>query len=197
MKKCKICQQVKDLKQFYKHKQTKDGVNTYCKTCQSKINAEYRKNNKERIRKTTEEWRANNRERMLNKMKEYGAKNRQKLRDYAKTYAKNNKAKRSHWNAKRKAIKRSSIPSFVKHCDLESKRLKAIYTLCINISKTTGVEHHVDHMWPLADGGPHWSGNLQIIPAEENIKKRAKVDPAIKATIQEMLAEEVRLHAEH
>ena len=52
-------------------------------------------------------------------------------------------------------------------------------------------------MWPLADGGPHWSGNLQIITAEENFNKKDKVDPVIKATIQEMLAEEERLHAEH
>jgi 5-methylcytosine-specific restriction endonuclease McrA len=57
-------------------------------------------------------------------------------------------------------------------------------------TKITGVQHHVDHMWPLSDGGPHWSGNLQIITATENAIKHAKVDPNIKATIQEMLIEE-------
>jgi len=38
-------------------------------------------------------------------------------------------------------------------------------------------------MWPLADGGPHWSGNLQVIPAEENWSKSASVCEDTKATI--------------
>jgi len=54
-------------------------------------------------------------------------------------------------------------------------------------TQIAGVKHHVDHMWPLSDGGPHWSGNLQIITATENLSKHDKVDPNIKATIQEML----------
>lgn len=198
MKTCTKCGETKEFSEFYKHKQTKDNLRTDCKTCNSKHNAEYRKNNEEKVRKLTVEWRENNREHMLDTMKKYHANNKQKLRGYAKLYAKNNKEKRRHWNAKRKAIKRSAVPSFVRHCDLESKRLRTVYKLCFNISKATGVEHNVDHMWPLADGGPHWSGNLQIITAEENFRKNATVDPTIKATIQEMLIEEEKMrYAQH
>jgi hypothetical protein len=35
--------------------------------------------------------------------------------------------------------------------------------------------------------GPHWSGNLQIITATENLTKSAKLNKDIKATVQEML----------
>ena len=40
------------------------------------------------------------------------------------------------------------------------------------MGEATGVEHNVDHMWPLSKGGPHWSGNLQVITREENSLKR-------------------------
>jgi 5-methylcytosine-specific restriction endonuclease McrA len=34
---------------------------------------------------------------------------------------------------------------------------------------------HVDHIWPLAEGGKHCRHNLQVIPAEENLRKHAKL----------------------
>jgi hypothetical protein len=51
-------------------------------------------------------------------------------------------------------------------------------------------------MWPLADGGPHWSGNMQILTATENRKKWATVDAEVKRNIQKSLEEE-RLAYEH
>ena len=43
-------------------------------------------------------------------------------------------------------------------------------------------------MWPLSDGGPHWSGNLQIITAKENMTKGDKVCKLIKKSIRESLS---------
>jgi len=87
-------------------------------------------------------------------------------------------------------------PKHLRNCKIEKAKVGKIRKLCRLISKATGIKHHVDHMWPIAAGGPHWSGNMQIIPAEDNLRKYSKVDPAVKATIQEMLDEEVRLNAE-
>ena len=101
------------------------------------------------------------------------------------------------WRIPRSQRDKKAIPIFLKDCKEEIGRINKIYRLRDLMIKITGVVHHVDHMWPISDGGPHWSGNLQVITAEENLSKHAKVDPAIKATIQEMLAEEERLHAEH
>jgi hypothetical protein len=42
-------------------------------------------------------------------------------------------------------------------------------------------------MWPLSKRGPHWSGNLQIITATENLTKSAKLNKNIKSTVREML----------
>ena len=85
-------------------------------------------------------------------------------------------------------------PVHLRYCPKEKERLQQTYKLCHLFTKATGVLHHVDHMWPLSDGGPHWSGNLQIITAKENLSKGSKVNEDIKNTIQEMLEEDKNLH---
>ena len=41
------------------------------------------------------------------------------------------------------------------------------------VSEITGVEHHVDHIKPLAKGGQHIPWNLQVLTASANLKKGA------------------------
>jgi len=68
-------------------------------------------------------------------------------------------------------------------------RINKIYKLQNLLTKATGVEYHVDHIWPLSKGGPHWSGNLQIITAEENLGKGDKFCEETARVIQESLDE--------
>lgn len=49
-------------------------------------------------------------------------------------------------------------------------------------TKETGVTHHVDHIVPLISKGRvvcglHWEGNMQVIPATENMAKGGRVWP--------------------
>ena len=141
----------------------------------------YRKANKERIKANKAAW--------------YVA-NREKIKAYAVSWREANRDRRSAAEAKRKALKLEQIPIYLRDCPIEEKRIYQTYKLRDAFIKITGVQHHVDHMWPLSDGGPHWSGNLQIITATENVRKHAKVDPTIKATIQEMLIEEEKMRYE-
>jgi hypothetical protein len=76
-------------------------------------------------------------------------------------------------NSIRRARKRSAVPSwfgeFDKFVIAEAAKL-ASYR-----SKMTGIEWHVDHMIPLAASsasGLHVAGNIQVIPAEVNVRKR-------------------------
>jgi|11BtaG_2_1085332.scaffolds.fasta_scaffold01082_4 5-methylcytosine-specific restriction endonuclease McrA len=50
----------------------------------------------------------------------------------------------------------------------------SIYNESKRLTKETGVQHHVDHIKPLAKGGRHHPSNLQILTAEENLKKSDK-----------------------
>jgi len=124
-----------------------------------------------------------NKKRVLAYQKAYRKANKEMLDAKRKVYYEANKEKAFAANAKRRALKRKQIPVHLSECPHEKKRLVEIYKLRSILSKATGVEHHVDHMWPLADGGPHWSGNLQVIPAEENLSKSVSVCEETKATI--------------
>ena len=53
----------------------------------------------------------------------------------------------------------------------EEIELHEIYQKSRELTKTTGIEHHVDHIRPLAAGGTHHPKNLQIISAKENLQK--------------------------
>ena len=122
-------------------------------------------------------------ERYKDTRKAYREANRETFNAYKKAYYQANKAQSATYVTRRRALKRKQIPVHLRDCPYEKKRLVEIYKLRNIISEATGVQHHVDHMWPLADGGPHWSGNLQVIPAEENMSKHASVCEDIKTTI--------------
>jgi 5-methylcytosine-specific restriction endonuclease McrA len=154
--------------------------------------------NKEKAIVTKKAYYEANKEEMKAYQAAYRKANKEKKKAYNKAHYEANKEKVAAYNkangprrnateAKRKALKIKNLPTQVRDCPIEKKRLYITYKLCALFTKATGVKHHVDHMWPLSDGGPHWSGNLQIITAEENLSKKDKVDPNIKATIQEML----------
>jgi 5-methylcytosine-specific restriction endonuclease McrA len=56
----------------------------------------------------------------------------------------------------------------------EKKKIGEIYAEARRLTKETGIEHHVDHIKPLAAGGEHHPDNLRVITAEENLKKGAR-----------------------
>lgn len=74
-----------------------------------------------------------------------------------------------HHAAKRRSIKKQRCPSWA---DLNA--IKAIYQKAQDISRRTGIPHHVDHVIPLSGkfvSGLHVHFNLEILTATENIKK--------------------------
>jgi hypothetical protein len=143
----------------------------------------YREANKEKIIARDKAYREANKEKLAVKRRVWQAANREKIRAATRTWQAANREKKAATQARRRALKSKQIPLHLRECPHEKKRLVQIYKLRNIISEATGVQHHVDHMWPLSDGGPHWSGNLQIIPAEENMSKHASVCEETKTTI--------------
>jgi hypothetical protein len=75
-----------------------------------------------------------------------------------------------HHSAKRRASKARQSPPWADHT-----AIKRIYTEAQHLSKATGIEYHVDHIYPLHGklvSGLHVPQNLQVITASENLKKR-------------------------
>lgn len=71
----------------------------------------------------------------------------------------------------RDAIKRGAFRERLSRGD--KQEISSIYAKCRAKTKATGVEHHVDHVKPLAAGGRHHPSNLQILTAQENLQKGA------------------------
>jgi len=169
----------------------------------------YREANKEKLAAYDKAYRESNKEKRVAQKKVYYQANKEKLAAYDKAYREANKEKLAAYYeankadrvaqqkvyyqanknmsrarvAKRRALKLKQVPIHLRDCPQEKQRLMQTYILSSMLSKATGVQHHVDHMWPLSDGGPHWSGNLQVITAYENNSKHASVCEATKSTI--------------
>ena len=149
----------------------------------------YYEANKERRSATKRTWYAANKEKDAAYKRAYREANKENLVAKEKAYREANPDRVNAYSSRRRARKLKLIPKHLKKCPVEKQRLLDIYKLSTLISKATGIEYHVDHMWPMSDGGPHWSGNLQIITAHENMSKHTSVDLEVKHNIQQSLKE--------
>lgn len=61
MKTCRVCQTEKPFDEFYKHKATTDGYNSYCKKCNAVKTKQWYQDNKEQRLSKSKEWSSNNR----------------------------------------------------------------------------------------------------------------------------------------
>lgn len=143
----------------------------------------YREANKEEIAAYQKAYREANTEKKSAYKKAYYIANKEKITECNKAYKEANRERVSSLKARYRALRCKQIPVHLRDCPTEKQRIVQIYKLRNLLSEATGIQHHVDHMWPLADGGPHWSGNLQVIPAEENLSKGASVYEDTKATV--------------
>lgn len=193
---------------FYRDKSSLDGLTSSCKDCRKayyqnnktkilermkvKVNKNKRKTyleqNREKILEQRREY--NKRPENMEKRRGYNRVNKERISERQKLRRELTKHSVNEWASRRRARKKASIPEFLAECAVERERIKNIYKLREIMSKATGIEHHVDHMWPLADGGPHWSGNLQVIKAEDNLRKGSRVCDKLKRSISESLMSE-------
>lgn len=147
--------------------------------------ASYRKENLEASREYHREWRKKNpgkaaqyvakwrknigSDRVLEAAKEYREANREKTREAASRWQKNNRAKATASQNRREAEKLRATPEWANHDKIEE-----FYKEAERLSQIHSRHYHVDHVVPLRSKivcGLHWEGNLQVIPAEENIRK--------------------------
>ena len=149
----------------------------------------YRENNKEKIAAGNKRWGDRNKEKVAARLKKWNEENRDRARITRQTWREKNRPLHRAYASAYRALKWNAVPDFLRGCTIEQNRILDIYKLRELISKATGTVYHVDHMWPLAKGGPEWSGNLQIITAHENAVKQAKLCPELKRNIQQSLKE--------
>ena len=169
-----------------------DSVRAYRKANKEKTDATnkaYYEANKEKLNAYKTAWSKVNKEKVAASGRTYRKGNKEKVAARDRAWREANQDRVNAYTSRRRALKRKLIPKHLKNCPVEKQRVLDIFKLCRLISMATGVKHHVDHMWPVSDGGPEWSGNLQIITAHENLTKHASVDLELKHNIQQSLKE--------
>lgn len=142
MKTCTKCKIEKPVEQFSVQKVSRDGRRPRCKECTSIADRTYNKKHSKKRAKTTREWQKNNPKR------------------YKKILTK-------ALNKRKEAI----LAQTPEQTALELSAMDSLYIMARILSNSCGEPFHVDHIIPISKGGLHHFDNLQIISAEENLKK--------------------------
>jgi hypothetical protein len=140
-----------------------------CLECKKLYYKKWAKDNRKKLNKVQREWQKANRARYRQLTNNWRNKNIDKARKNTREWAKNNAHKRAALKIKRKAAKMFAIAPWADH-----EKIKGVYKKAAELTKKTGIKHHVDHIYPLQSKylcGLHVETNLQILTAEENIKK--------------------------
>ena len=156
MKQCYSCDEVKSLDIFTKDRSKPDGLKIYCKVCANAKKKDWREANPEKVYAYDKQWQETNKDK---KSKNY------------KNWQQNNRGTVNAYNAKRRALEKSSTPSWA---DLEA--IKSLYNVAQYFDWISGgfVKHHVDHIVPLKGKtvcGLHVENNLQILIDKDNLRK--------------------------
>lgn len=127
----------------------KDAVNARAK--------EWAKKNPEKVRTALRSWRTRNRDECLARSRQWQLENPEKAAAHT---------------AKRRALKLQRTPGWVN--DTELAEIEALYIWARELSVSSGIEHEVDHYYPLQGkrvSGLHVLANLRVVTAEENRRK--------------------------
>jgi hypothetical protein len=148
----------------------------------------WRESNKEKRASYDKQWKKDNADHRKEYMTDYysntmeqrklvyekwKAENQDHIKKRNKEYYENNRDKRCYWQSVRDATKTNAMPKWLSK--EHKQQMKDMYKECFEISKTSGIPHNVDHIYPLQGEnscGLHVPWNLQIITAVENISKK-------------------------
>ena len=93
MKYCTGCEQTKELTEFYKDSQKRDGLQSRCKVCIKAYKKKWYQNNREKHNAKSKKWQQNNREKRNASAKKWQQNNREKHNASARKYYQNNREK--------------------------------------------------------------------------------------------------------
>lgn len=153
---CFKCSTKKELSQFANRSDSPSGIFYRCRPCV------YAARNLE-VKRTSD--------------RNYYTINCDKIKRTVKKYRLANQHKIAELSARNRAIRKRATPDWLTQDQKEE--MNNIYWQRAAKSEETGVEHHVDHIVPIKGNkicGLHVPWNLRVIPAEQNLRKRNKME---------------------
>ena len=172
MKTCYKCKEDKPFEMFHKSKTIKDGFASYCKPCKKAQDAQYRKDNPEKVAESQKKWAQANPEKVKAIRKKWKQANPEKKAAIDKKYEQANPHKKRAANAKRRATILKASGPWTDH-----KLFEEMSAECVRLEKLTGIKFHIDHSVPLQGkgvSGLHIEGNWEILTESDNTRKGNK-----------------------
>lgn len=182
MKTCTTCHIEKSLEAYAKN--GGNGLHSRCKQCaceaekarrladpvafKERDQAAYQRNiNAKKARISA--YYQQNQEAIKGRAQERYAANSEKFKTQASEYRAKNQDKVYEWNGTRRAQLRCALPMWA-----DRAAIRAVYSEAKQLTRETGIEHHVDHDVPLSHHsvcGLHVPANLRVLSASENMAK--------------------------
>ena len=174
-KQCNKCGEAKELTDFHKQTNAKDGHAYMCKVCNLAKDRAWCKANPEKKTARAKAWYEANREKSIANTKAWRKAHPDICKAYSKAWNKANPEKNTIKKAERRAAIKQRTMAW---SDLEA--IEAIYAKARHLTKVTGVRHEVDHYYPLRGklvSGLHVETNLQVLTSLENQIKGTSLQP--------------------
>lgn len=172
IKVCPKCSRIKPETEFYKAKNTRDGLKSWCKKC---FNADVvnRNRTKPKYRQNQRRWESDNREHRRRYFVQYYAKHLERHHEYSRNNYRKHKmselTRTRNGYVKRKGAIGTHNASDIRRL-FAKQRGKCAYCEC-DISN----QYHVDHVIPLSRGGTNYPDNLALACPHCNLSKNNKL----------------------
>jgi hypothetical protein len=202
MKTCSLCGVSQPSSEYWKRPGTRDGLRASCKSChiiqqqnwlsknrdrKSEADRAFHQSNKLERNKRSQQYFIANRVAQLECRKAYWDKHIEHLREKKRI---NRQANIEAIRAKNRQHYAANKQQYVVRARMREKhiaratpswanldKIAAIYEEAARLTAETGITHHVDHFYPLRSKtmcGLHVETNLQILTAEDNLRKSNK-----------------------
>lgn len=176
---CVACDQTKRTRHYYgdredylrKQRLRQEANRESCR----EASARWRSNNREVIAEYNKAYKTEHRDMLSAYDRERRAANPEKQREQQRAWVERNRGQKNALSAARRARIKQAMPPWLTSDDKAA--IKALYDHAAELSRSTGTKHHVDHIIPLNGelvSGLHVPGNLRVITASENSRKRNK-----------------------
>jgi 5-methylcytosine-specific restriction endonuclease McrA len=180
MKTCANCGEKKPLTAFGVHRARKGGVRSICLLCNNSAARKWYHANRDKAAETAKRCKAAKPEQYRNMRRKTYPKNRERWAAAARVHSKK-PARRAYLTAqwaRRHALELKATPAWLSAIQLA--QIQEFYEVAVARTTQTGVPHHVDHIHPLQGAnfrGLHVPWNLQVLTAEENVRKGNRLQP--------------------